>query len=210
MWNGEEDFQPSGTDVGGIHVAEVVDNEDPNIPGSARVKVRVFPFMKELDEAVLPWAVPAQPLWAGAGPDRGFFGLPTIGSRVYVFFSTGDVTTPVYFAEAPCATDGPSEKDADVRIMKTPAGHLIKLVDTSGAEEIVIEHLSGSKLRMDKDGKVALGKGANELLDLLTQTLTALEQSIVNTQLGPQQLSKVTDGTVTTIKTNLDAIKGSL
>lgn len=208
MWNGAEHFRPSGTPVFGIHPAEVIDNNDTELTNSGRVKVRVWPFYKGLDVSVLPWAAPAFPVWAGAGANQGAFAVPAIGSRVYVFFSAGDVTTPIYFAEAPSATDGPSGKTKDVRILKTPAGHIIKVDDTGNTIEI--EHSSGVKVKLEASGKVAIGTSSQELLDLVEQTLTALEQSTVPTQLGPQQLSKVTDGTVTTIKTNLGTIKGTI
>lgn len=206
MFNGKEHYKETGTTIPGIHLAEVIDTDD-TVANSGRVKVRVWPYMKGLDVAVLPWAVPAFPLWAGGKENQGFFAVPTVGSRVYVFFSGGDVRTPVYFAEAPAQADGPADKAPGVRVLQTPAGHILKFVETG---DVVLEHSSGVQLKLDANGKVAIGTSAQELLDLLSQILTALEQSIVNTQLGPQQLSKVIDGTITTIKTNLGTIKGTI
>lgn len=74
----------------------------------------------------------------------------------------------------------------------------------------ILLYYDGFKLKIDDSGKIAIGKGSNELLDLIDQLLDALIQSVVPTPAGPQQLSKVTDQTVLQIKNKLSQIKGSL
>jgi hypothetical protein len=66
------------------------------------------------------------------------------------------------------------------------------------------------KIKINKDGKLSIGKDGVELLDLMDKLLNALIQSTVATSIGPQMLSKVLDGTVTGIKTDLTKIRGIL
>lgn len=66
------------------------------------------------------------------------------------------------------------------------------------------------KIKIDKAGKLSIGKGDVELLDLILQLIDALLGSTVATQVGPQQLSKVLDGTLINLKTKLSSIAGKL
>lgn len=75
--------------------------------------------------------------------------------------------------------------------------------------EILISNGNGA-LRIDSSNKVALGNTSQELLDIVDQIISDLIASTVPTQIGPQQLSKVTDGTFATLQADLAQIKGSL
>jgi len=102
-------------------------------------------------------------------------------------------------------------------------------VDLFGAIGLTITNQSGSTLVLDSTsvllsepgsaavnlsgGKVAIGSGAAELLDLCDQHLDALinnASSIALTSVGPAQLSPVVVTSLTQIKTLLGLIKGSL
>lgn len=158
MWNGVENYKPPSTLFPFMYPAEVVNGEDDADADSGRVQVRVFPMMAGLATAVLPWAVPAFPLLCGAASDQGSWAVPVTGSRVWVFFAGGDPMNPVYWAEAPGATDGPTGRTVDKRIWKTPAGHVITLDDTDGSETITIEHANGETIVLTEDN-VELGSG---------------------------------------------------
>ena len=164
MWNGVENYKPPSTLFPFMYPAEVLVNSHPvsdtdsTDDKSGRVKVRVFPMMAGLSTDVLPWAVPAFPLLCGAAADCGSWFVPATGSRVWVFFAGGDVMNPVYWAEAPGATDGPTGRTIDQRIWMTPAGHVITLDDTDGSEKITIEHASGETIVLTEDN-VELGSG---------------------------------------------------
>lgn len=84
---------------------------------------------------------------------------------------------------------------------------------TSGLAEnnadVLLRH-GEAKFKLDSSAKIAIGNDSQELLDLLDQLLTALIQTTVPTALGPQHLSKVTDGTIGQIQSDLDEIKGIL
>ena len=46
----------------------------------------------------LPWAEPAQPLFAGGASGNGVFQYPDINSVIWAFFEAGNINRPVFFA----------------------------------------------------------------------------------------------------------------
>jgi len=152
MFNGIEHMVPPKMHFPGMYMAEVIDDVDQETADSGRVKMRVFPMMTGLDEAVLPWAVPAMPLFAGAAADQGSYVVPAKNSKVWVFFAAGDVRSPVYFANAPGMTDGPSGREPEKMMFKSRSGHVITISDVSGSEEISVEHKDGQKIILKDDG----------------------------------------------------------
>jgi len=64
----------------------------------------------------------------------------------------------------------------------------------------------GLEMTIDPTGKISVSNG-EELIDLLVQTLDALQTATVATSMGPQQLSTVLDGTILTLKTKLETFK---
>jgi hypothetical protein len=178
MWNDMEHRVTPSELFTGNYLAEVIDVDDtPSTSG--RVKVRVFPMMQELDEAVLPWAVPAFPLFEGAGSDVGSYVVPQEGSRVWVFFAAGSMLSPVYFANAPCQTDGPSGRTPTKKMWKTRTGHVIEIEDDAGSEYIKVTHKEGSlsagniKITAKSGSEVQLGAGSavKKLLNEAAATL---------------------------------------
>jgi uncharacterized protein involved in type VI secretion and phage assembly len=173
---------------------------------------------------VLPWAAPAFGLFEGAGSDVGSFTVPDTGSYVYVFFMGGDVLSPVYFAAAPRASDGPSSKAANKKVWKSRSGHEIIISDVNGSEEIEVTHADGASVTLDSSGvtvdgttvqltastgtikvnggKVALGTSLVELLDEITKSL----DEIVTLSPGWGALAPITRDASIAIKT----IKGSI
>jgi hypothetical protein len=139
MFNGLEHLVPPQVDFPGMFMAEVVNNVDPESSSSGRVKVRVFPMMTGLDEAVLPLAVPAFGLFEGGSVDAGAFTVPAKNSKVWVFFAAGDVRSPVYFAAALGMSDGPAGAGPEIKVWKSRSGHIITIDDTPGSEKIKIE-----------------------------------------------------------------------
>jgi len=141
----------------GIYRGLVVDNEDPQQLG--RIKVKVHPMMYNVEvmggtgevKEALPWAVPAYPLFAGAGEDFGFFTIPEIDSEVWCFFENGDFMQPVYFAEAPTKVHGMiSERTEEYprsKVWKTKEGHIFHVND----KKISIQHKDGHRFDMDEN-----------------------------------------------------------
>jgi len=140
----------------GMYRGQVLDNDDPDKLG--RIKVNLFGLTDGIDAEDLPWAVPAMPLFAGAGSGFGYFAVPKIGTYVFVFFEASDIYQPIYFAEA---TDGihglPTERLTNypnTKVIKTPNGIVITINDFS--KEICVNHPSGSYLKIDTAGNIII------------------------------------------------------
>lgn len=176
----------------GMYMAEVIDGVDPENENSGRIKVRVFPMMTGLDEAVLPWAVPAMPLFEGGSADAGAFVVPDAGSKVWVFFAAGNVRSPVYFAAALGMSDGPTDATPTRKVWKTRTGHKITIDDTDGSEVIEVLHKGGEKVVLTEDA-VQLGKGT--LYKLIDERAAATYKAHVHSK---GQVGIPTDGWATT------------
>ena len=93
------------TQFNGFYRAVVVNNVDPLKAG--RVQVRVMPYFTGVPDAVLPWAILADPMMGGTF-NQGSVMVPAVGAHLWVFFENGDYRQPVYFAAAPAiVADGP-------------------------------------------------------------------------------------------------------
>lgn len=151
-------FKKDTTKFTGNYRGKVLDTNDPDELG--RIKVQVFGVFDEIETASLPWAVPANPLFAGSGNGFGYFAVPEVDSYVWCFFEAGDLYQPVYFAEALSKVHGlPVERQIDyphTKVMKTKNGIVITINDKSGSEEIKVVHPTGSYLVIDKDGNITI------------------------------------------------------
>lgn len=58
----------------------------------------VYPEEYETNIEKLPWAEPAQPLFAGGAIGNGTFQYPDIDSTVWAFFEAGNINYPIFFA----------------------------------------------------------------------------------------------------------------
>lgn len=146
----------------GMYRGAVLDNADPDKLG--RVKVRVFGvFTEDIPTAAIPWAVPAMPLFAGAGAGYGCFAVPEVGSHVFVFFEAGDIYQPVYFAEAPDGVHGlPTERTAnypDRKVFKTANGIVIYIDDSAKTLKLTLP--SGGTITVGSSGDVTISANAN-------------------------------------------------
>jgi len=150
----------------GIYRGKVVDNNDPL--GRGRIKVEVYPMLVNVEKDALPWAVPAFPLWTGAGENGGslygFYAIPEAGSFVFVFFEAGDVYQPVYFAEAVDRVHGaPNDGDVSCRGFRTKAG--IELWVRDSDKVIRIGHPSGTYIQVNEDGVVMIYSAKNIVIE---------------------------------------------
>ncbi|HUX88749.1 MAG TPA: VgrG-related protein [Chloroflexota bacterium] len=150
-----------------VVVGIVTDNTDPEA-NQGRVKVK-FPWLVEDDQSW--WARVASPM---AGNGRGFYFLPEVDDEVLVAFEHGDPTRPFVLGALWNGKDLPPKKNSEVisssqvnqRMIKTRAGHVITLDDTSGAELISIIDKTGknlikiesssNKITIQADGDVAI------------------------------------------------------
>ena len=134
----------------------VLDNLDPDQLG--RIKVGIFGVFDGISMADVPWAIPAAPIFTGAGVGHGSFSVPEIGSNVWCFFEAVDIYQPVYFAAAPDGIRGlPSERTSNYpsrSVIKTKNGIVIYVDDSS--KEIKVNHPSGAFLKIDGSGNITI------------------------------------------------------
>lgn len=121
--------------------AVVIDNNDPK--GLGRIRVR-FNWQK----GGTPWIRFHQP---HGGADKGFYFIPEINEEVWVDFEGGNPEAP--YATG-CAYNGAAKtNDGDdqnnIKIIKTRSGHIIRLDDTDGNENIIISDKGGNTLIMN-------------------------------------------------------------
>lgn len=128
---------------------QVMNNLDPQQLG--RIQVQVLPMLSGVATPLLPWAIPAGPMFSGAGNGYGTFAVPEIGSWVWVFFEQGNVYQPVYFASASDGVHGiPSESQTNYpnrRVIHTKAGIVIYTDDTT--KTIVLKTPGGLSITLD-------------------------------------------------------------
>ena len=102
-----------------------------------------------------------------------------------------------------------AENNDDVLLRYAPENFSLNIrLKKNGVIEISND--GKGSLKIASDGKIAFGTGAEELVDLLEQTVDAIIASVTATAVGPQSLSKVLDLTFAGIKTKIASIKGSL
>ncbi len=142
-----------------IYRGKVLDNSDPSKLG--RIKVEIFSIFDGLTAAELPWAVPAMPIFSGAGDGFGCLAIPEVNSNVWCFFEYGDPNQPVYFAEATDGVHGlPSERTTNYpsrKILKTKNGIVVYIDDSS--KEIKVSHPSGTYVTIDSSGDITINGG---------------------------------------------------
>lgn len=141
----------------GFFRGKVVDNQDPEKLG--RIKVEIFGIFDNINSSILPWAVPAFPLFVGSGSNFGSFSIPEKDSNVWCFFENGDFNQPVYFAEAVSSIHGqPSFKNENYperRGFQTKNN--IKFIVDDYDKKIIIEHPQGVYIIIDSNGIVLHG-----------------------------------------------------
>ena len=74
----------------------VVDNNDPLKIGRVRVRVSQFLPEEAISSSHCPWAVMRRPSGFGGQSERSDFFIPSVGSKVLVQFSGGEIYSPIY------------------------------------------------------------------------------------------------------------------
>jgi hypothetical protein len=190
----------------GMYRGQVFDNMDPLKQG--RIKVQVWPMMSEIVNAdLLPWAVPAMPLWGGAGSGFGMMAIPAIGTHVFVFFEAGDVYQPVYFAEAQNAMAGiPAEVAGDypyTRVMKSPSGVKIMVNDANGSIKIATP--LNSTIEIDGTGNVKLTSVAGVSIQAVVDIALLATGAIIITATGAVNITTLGNITVNAVNAAINA-----
>jgi phage baseplate assembly protein V len=129
----------------GVFTGIVEDNEDPEHEG--RVKVRI-PWLD--DATVSDWCRVMQPY---AGPNYGAVWIPEKKCEVLVALWHGDMNEPVVLGGVYNGKDKPpvykDQTKQDVKMLRTKAGHTIRLDDSSQTMAIEIQTLGGHDIFLD-------------------------------------------------------------
>lgn len=157
--------------ISGVVIGIVTNVLDPD--GLARVKVK-FPWLSDSDES--NWARVAMPM---AGSGRGLQLMPDVNDEVLVVFEHGDMRFPYVLGGLWNGKDKPPAANADgknnLKVLKSRAGHLVRLDDETGQEKIEIIDASGTNrvvidtssntitISSDKDIKLSAPKGTIKL-----------------------------------------------
>jgi Type VI secretion system/phage-baseplate injector OB domain len=132
------------------HRAIVSKVNDPKELG--RVKVKIAGFDYGHDETA--WCYPCASL---AGSGYGVFMLPRVGDEVWVELDASGQTwiyTGFYWSGRKTK---PSDGAAEVRVIKTPGGHLLKFDD---AGDVELSHEAGAKIVLKSNGDVVINGGS--------------------------------------------------
>jgi uncharacterized protein involved in type VI secretion and phage assembly len=157
----------------GKYRGKVVDNKDPKGLGRIRVEVPEL-----LNDQKTGWALPCLPY--GGSKDTGLFTIPKEGSSVWVEFQAGNLSSPIWTGiwwGEPSGNEVPSEAQASnteptVKILKTYAGNIIELDDSSGQEKILITNKDGSIIDMDSSGMTLSSDNGRSSIKLDAQGIT--------------------------------------
>ena len=79
---------------GKLLIGKVVDNNDPE--KMERVRIRIPELYENVADGDLPWSIPERSSLQGSTASVGSFGVPVVGSVMYVRLQGGDPHFPVY------------------------------------------------------------------------------------------------------------------
>jgi hypothetical protein len=130
----------------GKYSGEVVSVADSHKTGRIKVTVpSVFPDGH---------SVTARPCFAS-----GHFFVPPVGAKVWVEFEAGITDNPIWvgtwYPEGELIPEAAIDPP-DARVVHTPGGHVVQLLDTAGSEKIVVRHPKSSFLSIDEKGSVTV------------------------------------------------------
>lgn len=141
----------------------VVERDDPQQKGRLRVRVPAV-----LGEEESGWALPCFP--CGGLDGVGSISIPELDAQVWVEFEGGEVDLPIwtgtFYGENDAMPEEALQSPPDTQVVRLPVGHVLELCGVSGDEKIRLEHSSGSKLEMDKDGNVTILDQAGSTVQL--------------------------------------------
>ncbi len=153
----------------GKYSGEVTDNTDSDNMGRIKVKV-LSVFGPNLEVA----ARPCFPF--------GHFFVPPVGAKVWVEFEAGDTRHPIWVGTWYPKGKTPPEaaiKPPDNRVIHTPSGHTIEIMDKKDEEKITIRHNSNAFVAIDKDGGVLIGakNGSTVVLNAKKNNIMIVESN---------------------------------
>jgi uncharacterized protein involved in type VI secretion and phage assembly len=169
----------SGWEAGGVQVAVVTQNEDPDGLGRVRVK---YP---ELGEETEGWW--ARLVGPGAGRDRGLMMTPGVGDEVLVAFEHGDVRRPLVIGGLWNGEDTPGE------LVRTDGSFRLRSAQTIGlaadtsmsitAQDELAVAVGEATAVLKKDGTITV-KGSGSVTIEASGSMTIKAGSSLTIQAG--------------------------
>ncbi len=155
--------------------ALVTDNNDPKGLGRVRVKFN-------WQQGSTPWIRLHQP---HGGINKGFYFIPEINEEVWVDFEGGNPEAPyvtgcAYNGKATAAFGDPMN---NIKAIKTRSGHMIRLDDTDGNENIIITDKGGNMITMDTQGQ-NISISAPERINLTAKNIDVNATENININAG--------------------------
>jgi hypothetical protein len=152
----------------GKYSGEVTKNEDDDNLGRIMVKVPSV-FGADLE-------VRARPCFASS-----HFFVPPVGAKVWVEFEAGNASFPLWtgvWYPSGAVPEKAAIKPPENRVIQTPSGHTIELMDKDGEAKIVIRHKDNSYIALDKDGGVLVANknGSHLFLNAKDAETTLVEE----------------------------------
>ncbi len=149
----------------GLHVARVVDLNDPESLG--RIKIS-YPWLDSQQTAWVRLMVPH------AGKDRGWYALPELDDEVLIGYEHGNTDHPVVLGCLYNKENSPMQEavssDNDIKMFMTRSGNKIVFNDKDGSEQILISQkegknqivldISGPSISITTEGDISI-KGNN-------------------------------------------------
>lgn len=169
----------------GLHIARVVDNNDPDTMGRIKVK---FPWTDDGIERWIRLAVPH------AGDSRGWISLPEIDDEVLIGYEYGDTDFPValgalYNGQALPPKDAGGEKN-NIKMFMTRSGNQIVFNDEDSKEQISIVNKDGSnKIVMEMSGPSITIESKGDI-NIKGKNLTLESQEALNLKAGTELKTK--------------------
>lgn len=152
----------------GKHRGEVTGVDDDGHQGTITVKI---PTLLGTEATVR----------ARACMPYGHFFVPPVGAQVWIEFEEGNLDLPLWVGAWYAEGEVPPEarvSPPDHRVVRTPAGHTIEIVDHAGEERILIRHSSDAFVSIDEHGSILLSNpnGSHLFLDAENSKTTLVEQ----------------------------------
>jgi len=132
-----------------VHLADVVDNNDPQGQGRIKVKFKWACLTNDATEW-LRIITPDAGSSIHINTNRGFVFVPEVGDQVAVTFEEGNIARPIVMGSIFHGISGAGGyEDNHLKSISTRSGHLVEFNDTPGAETVIITDRNNNIIRLD-------------------------------------------------------------